>query len=280
MDYEEFCKSTYLNIFNDEYSSIKTKDPKKKEREAQKTAIRETTVAALREYQSIEAADIWKAVYAAHLYRKSGLDIPIEQVMQVVSAENSWVKSSGHAFEEIIKNLANEALNRHSIKAYLQKDLNMLIKKGQISNEVRDVSWLREQIAASSFDLYLAAQKDGERYIFSCMQTKTSIRDRVTRDREPSAMAMDAFFWSVAIVLDGDFLRLPKFVEMVNGGGSSYAHNGWHGLYVFSEKYTKDRIYPTNIELEVFSNHAVEAADYWLSQRQWFDKNWRPKKVV
>ena len=86
---------------------------------------------------------------------------------------------------------------------------------------------------------------------------------------------MQSFFWSVIIVLDGDFLKLPKFISMVNGGSSEYAENGWHGMYVFSNQNSEDRIYPTDLNLLNFKNHAVLAANYWLKQRQWFDINWK-----
>jgi len=67
-------------------------------------------------------------------------------------------------------------------------------------------------------NLFTIVNMDDKWYCFGCVQSKTSIRDRVTRDREPSLQAMQSFFWSTAVVLDGDFLRLPKFVSMVNGG--------------------------------------------------------------
>lgn len=86
---------------------------------------------------------------------------------------------------------------------------------------------------------------------------------------------MQSFFWSVIIVLDGDFLKLPKFISMVNGGSSEYEENGWHGMYVFSNQKSESRIYPTDLNLKNFKDHAIKAADYWLKQRQWFDKNWQ-----
>jgi len=77
------------------------------------------------------------------------------------------------------------------------------------------------------------------------------------------------------IVLDGDFLKNDKFVNMVNGGSLEFEQNGWHGMYVLSKQFNKDRIYSTDIEMTNLKEHAVEAAKYWLSQRQWFDHNWK-----
>ena len=76
--------------------------------------------------------------------------------------------------------------------------------------------------------------------------------------------------------MNGEFFTIDsKFIHMVNGG-ASFTGNGWHGLYVFSDKYTNGRIYPTNLNLDIFTDHAVKAAHYWLSQRQWFNRNWSP----
>ena len=121
-------------------------------------------------------------------------------------------------------------------------------------------------------------REDGKTFCYGCIQSKTSVRDRVTRDREPSLQAMASYFWSTIIVLDGDFLRLPKFISMVNGGTTEHPTNGWHGLYVFSEQYSGGRIYPTDLNFKNFKEHAVEAAHYWLTQRQWFDHEWHVTK--
>lgn len=244
------------------------------ETEAQKEAIKKATVDTMRAFPNEESAAIWKAVYEVHVHRKSGID-DADTIARVISADQSWKKSSGHAFEEMIKFLASAALEDTGIEIILQRDLNILIKAGEIANEPRDISWLKEQIKASVFDLYAVVTKaDGRKFCFGCIQSKTSVRDRVTRDREPSLQAMASYFWSTAIVLDGNFLRLPKFVSMVNGGTTEYPNNGWHGMYVFSEEYTGGRIYATDLEFKNFKEHAVQAANYWLTQRQWFDHSW------
>ena len=76
-------------------------------------------------------------------------------------------------------------------------------------------------------------------------------------------------------MLDGDFLKLPKFISMVNGGTVEHPENGWHGMYVFSDQYSQDRIYPIDLGFQTFRKHAVKAAQYWLAQRQWFNEHWR-----
>lgn len=283
----EICRDTYNAVYCDAVNRLNAeaathsrqgivseKKQEEIEKEAQKEAIKKTTVDTMRTFPREEASEIWKAVYEAHVHRKSGID-DADTIAKVVSADQSWKKSSGHAFEEMIKFLGNAALEGTNIEILLQKDLNILIKAGEIANEPRDISWLKEQIKSSVFDLYtIAIKEDGRKFCYGCIQSKTSVRDRVTRDREPSLQAMASYFWSVAVVLDGYFLRLPKFISMVNGGTTEYPQNGWHGMYVFSDQYSNGRIYATDLEFANFKEHAVRAADYWLTQRQWFDHDW------
>lgn len=246
---------------------------------AQKEAIKKATMEGIKRFPGVEASWIWRAVYETHVHRKSGI-MDADTISKVISADQSWKKSSGHALEEMIKILGAAALRDSGIDILLQRDLNTLIKAQKLSNEPRDISWLKEQIKANIFDLYTVVHTpDGKQFCYGCIQSKTSVRDRVTRDREPSMQAMRSFFWSTIIVLDGDFLKMPKFVSMVNGGTAEYAENGWHGMYVFSEQYTKDRIYPIDLDLKSFREHAITAARYWLTQRQWFNGQWRADNI-
>lgn len=246
---------------------------------SQKEAIKKATIEGIKHFPDIEAALIWRAVYETHVHRKSGIN-DADTISKVISADQSWKKSSGHAFEEMIKILGTAALHDSGIDILLQRDLNTLIKAQELNNEPRDISWLKEQIKASIFDLYAVVHTpDGKQFCYGCIQSKTSVRDRVTRDREPSMQAMQSFFWSTIIVLDGDFLKLPKFISMVNGGTAEHVENGWHGMYVFSEQYSQDRIYSINLDFKNFKEHAITAANYWLTQRQWFNGQWRADNI-
>ncbi len=245
------------------------------ERMAQKEAIKAAILRTMRKFQAVEPSRIWKSIYEIHVHHKSGID-DSDTIAKVISADQSWKKSSGHAFEELIKLLANAGLQESGIEILLQRDLSTILKAGELANEPRDISWLKEQVKGSVFDLFATyVDENGRRFCFGCIQSKTSIRDRVTRDREPSLAAMNSFFWSVAIVLDGDFLKLPKFKAMVNGGSAEYSDNGWHGMYVFSDLYSDGRIYPLHVDFGGFVAHAKQAASYWKRQRQWFDKKWK-----
>lgn len=279
----KFClaayKSTYkhsLHTLTKEYKGrdISGKKMDDFDREAQKSAIRIAITKALQKFPEEPVVELWNAIYRAHLFRKSGIS-NLETINKVISADQSWKKSSGHAFEEMIKEFAQLALHGTNIEVILQRDLNTLIKAKELANEPRDISWLREQIKSNIFDLYCILKIDNKKYCFGCVQAKTSIRDRVTRDREPSIHAMQSFFWSVVFVLDGDFLRLPKFISMINGGSDEFRENGWHGMYVFSAKEQMDRIYPLKMDFDTFKSHTLQAAEQWQKRRQWFDGSWK-----
>lgn len=244
------------------------------EHAAQKEAIMLATIQTLEAKPEANSTDVWKSVYAAHLYRKSGIDDP-EVLEKALSASQSWKKSSGHAFEEMIKLLGTTALHRDGIDIVLQRDLSKLIADGKIDNELRDIEWLKLQLEKDIFDLYAIIHYQERSFVFGCIQSKASVRDRVTRDREPSVHAMEHFFWSVIVVFDAEYLKMPKFRYMVNGGNDEFPFNGWHGMYVFDDRYIGDRIYKTNLQMETFKEHAKEAAAYWLSQRQWFNIDWK-----
>ena len=276
---DETSRLMKLAIASSKNSNISESKKKEIETIAQKEAIKTTIISGLTKFYDVEASQVWRAVYETHVNRKSGVDSS-ETIANVISADQSWKKSSGHAFEEMIKMLGTNALESYSIEIILQRDLNFLIKNGEIGNEPRDLSWLREQIRASVFDLYAVVTRSNKKFCYGVIQSKTSIRDRVTRDREPSIQAMESFFWSVAFTLDGDFLKNPKFRYMVNGGSNEHRNNGWHGMYVFSEKNTHERIYPTDLEMKNFKVHAVQAAEYWLTQRQWFNSAWIADEVA
>lgn len=284
----DFCGTIYANTYACERQRIEAEIlstsragliPASKEGEietaSQKEAIKVATIEGIKHFPEVEAALIWRAVYETHVHRKSGIN-DADTISKVISADQSWKKSSGHAFEEMIKILGTAALHDSGIDILLQRDLNTLIKAQELDNEPRDISWLKEQIKASIFDLYAVVHTpEGKQFCYGCIQSKTSVRDRVTRDREPSMQAMQSFFWSTIIVLDGDFLKLPKFISMVNGGTAEHVENGWHGMYVFSEQYSQDRIYSIDLDFKNFKEHAITAANYWLSQRQWFNGQWR-----
>lgn len=278
-----FCLEQYNYYFDKSYKeqiesfkgrALTERRKEEFEIEAQKQAIKFSIISGMEKFPNIGVAEIWSAIFQVHMYRKSGISDK-DVIDKVISADQSWKKSSGHAFEEMVKSIANLNLEGTNIEVILQRDLNNMIGNKEIHNEPRDISWLKEQIAGNIFDLYAITRKNGKTYCFGCIQAKTSIRDRVTRDREPSIQAMESFFWSCIFVLDGAFLKLPKFQHMVNGGSGEFQKNGWHGMYCFSDDFLGDRIYKTDLDLLNFKEHIIKASEYWQTQRQWMNRDWR-----
>lgn len=276
-----FCKNSYQASYTAAFDEYKTtyggtkKVLEDAERYAQKQAIRVALTDGVAAFPNEDVAVIWKNVYKVHIFRKSGLSVDEETIAKVISADQSWKKSSGHAFEELIKEIAGLSLANTNIEVILQKDLSLLLKANEIANEPRDIAWLEKMVAGAIFDLYALVTINEKKYCFGCIQSKTSVRDRVTRDREPSIHAMQSFFWSVCIALDGEFLKMPKFKSMVNGGSEEFPENGWHGMYVLSEIEEDDRLYHSTFDLDIFTKHAIQAANYWRTQRQWFNQDWK-----
>ncbi len=232
-DYREYCKLKYLELFAKfcetelKRGTIESLTEKKKDeiqRAAQKEAIKETFKTALDIYTPVvDAAQLWNAVYVAHVMRKANisgktkgttLNDEIDIIKSVISADQSWKKSSGHAFESFISETANPSLARYGIRLLLQRELTQLIEQSQIHNVNDDLEWIKQKVNDDVFDLYAIFSWQNHNHVFGCLQSKTSIRDRVTRDREPSLEAMTRSFLSIAVTLDGAFLKLPKFQEM------------------------------------------------------------------
>lgn len=64
---------------------------------------------------------------------------------------------------------------------------------------------------------------------------------------------------------------------MVNGGGS-YPTNSWHGMYAMSGiTGDNDRIYKTNERLDIFVQHAVQAANQLIADRRGLNRDWKAR---
>ena len=282
-DYRMFCKKRYSDIYVKMYeehlhgrkSSVAKKDS---ERLAQHDAILITFEEAYRKYEDIaNAAQIWNAIYNVHLRRKAKIEdlseLDEEVIDRIISGAQSWKKCSGHVFEDYIVQSTKEGLRKYHIRFVLQKELTRLLKEKKIGNENEDK--LEELAKSDDFDIYALVDFDNLNYVFGCIQAKTSIRDRVGRDREFSLPVMEQHFWSVAVTLDGAYLAMPKFEHMVNGGGDTqYCENGWHGMYAMSNISSKDRIYYDK-DLKFLIEDSRQAAQKFISARQRFDKYWK-----
>lgn len=278
MDIKEFCSNTYNGIFWESYAGIKRGAEETRRKKAQKLAIKKTLVLALREFPRVEPAKIWRAIKVAHVHKMSDID-DLELIEKVDKAVNSWKSSSGKAFEELLQQLANPELMKHGLELLMPKDVSELIKKEKLLNHDRDKKSLREWKKSQTFDLYLAMISDAGAVIFGCVQAKTSIRDRVTRDREPSIKAMSRNFVSIAFVLDPEELIRPKYLGMATGGTEEFETNGWHAFYAFCDDRAleRDRIHLVDLRMKKFVEHAVKGAEKFKNERQWLDASWNPE---
>lgn len=294
-----FCVSKYNDIYKEakerleaeaiESSRSRTITETKAEeieKDAQLEAIKNTMIEGRLIYPT-EIPLLWASIYKAHLYRKSGISDP-EVVARAVKAEQSWRASSGHAFEAMVTELASLALkgNKYNIRYILQKDLNTLLKAGELANQPTDIAWLKEKVKGSVFDVYVVAdvikrnpttEEDEVKTIcFGCVQCKTSIRDRVSRDIVPSREAMESKFWSTGFVLDGTMFSTPKYTFMVNGNpDTEFKKNGWHGIYVLSFDEDNDRIYGVDMDFDKVKIHTEKAFEQWYNDRMGFTIDWR-----
>ncbi len=283
VDYKKFIKNVYNDTYDEyviEHASSNRAPSDAVMRYARQAAIDKSFVESLIKYDGKEdQEDLWACIADIHKIHVANLeeysndeDVQIEILHRCLSAHQSWIKSSGHAFERYISCLDNTDLQDNEIRFILQKELTQLIKNDQLSNTVEDIAGLKSW--GKDFDLYAIQTIHKETHVFGCIQSKTSIRDRVGRDVGFSNNAMDGLFWSAAVTFDGTFLNMPEFINMVNGGGS-YPENGWHGMYAFSGiSENNGRIYKTDQYLKLFANHAIQAARQFISDRRRLNRSW------
>lgn len=285
-DLKSYVSNIYQKTYNKEYDiecqkpNISSQSARLK---AQRKAIDKALVESLLKYSpQVPESDIWNEIGIVHKLNVAQLDtfgIPQDQQADIIerclSAHQSWIKSSGHSFERYISNIESDILKKNEIRFILQSDLTYMIKHNLLANTQDDINGLKSW--GKDFDLYAIQSVHGDTHVFGCIQSKTSIRDRVGRDVTFSRNAMDNLFWSVAVTLDGSFLSMPEFIHMVNGGGS-YKTNGWHGMYAMSGiENTNGRIYKVDDSMHLLINHAVAAAKQFISDRRRLNVDWIPE---
>lgn len=285
-DYKEFCKEIYMQTYEATYPielGDRTSDAAKQSARlsAQRKAIDKALVEGLLHFSpDISESEIWEAIGITHKINVANLgDFNIAEehqesvIKRSLSAHQSWIKSSGHSFERYISNIDSDDLQRNEVRFILQSELTKMIKENRLANTTEDIAGLSSW--GKDFDLYAIQSIHGETHVFGCIQSKTSIRDRVGRDVTFSRNAMDGLFWSAAVTLDGAFLNMPEFIHMVNGGGS-YSLNGWHGMYAMSGiQESNERIYKVDDSLNLFVDHAIVAARQFISDRRMLNHEWK-----
>lgn len=187
--------------------------------------------------------------------------------------------SSSYALEETTRKVANPSLALQGIKILPRTELGVLLNQNKIVNQEPYMEWLRKQVKLNVFDTYLAISKNGNFKIYGGVQTRTSISDSGIEDRRESILSMKKFFMSVSIVLDGNNLENPVIKNLVNGCEFDNQINGWHGVYVLSNREIEiDRIHSIDVSLENFVRDVIEGAKFWTEQRQWFNHTWKPQR--
>jgi len=288
VDYKVFIRDLYKETWEHEFiievEDRQTMAARQAARlAAQRKAIDKALVESLIKYSpDVPESDIWKEIGLTHKLNVAELgDFGVQETDQpavierVLSAHQSWIKSSGHSFERYISNINSEALAKNEIRFILQSELTAMIRGNQLTNTPEDIEGLGSW--GKDFDLYAIQSVHGDVHVFGCIQSKTSIRDRVGRDVTFSHNAMDGLFWSAAVTLDGNFLNMPEFVHMVNGG-ASYRTNGWHGMYAMSGiEGNNGRIYKVDDSMDLFIKHAIAAAKQFISDRRQLNENWKPE---
>ena len=285
-DLKSYVSNIYQKTYNREYdiecqkSNITSQSARLK---AQRKAIDKALVESLLKYSpQVPESDIWNEIGMVHKLNVAQLDtfgIPQDQQANIIerclSAHQSWIKSSGHSFERYISNIESDILKKNEIHFILQSELTYMIRHNVLANTKDDINGLKSW--GKDFDLYAIQSVHGDTHVFGCIQSKTSIRDRVGRDVTFSRNAMDNLFWSVAVTLDGSFLNMTEFIHMVNGGGS-YKTNGWHGMYAMSGiEDANGRIYKVDDSMLLLINHAVSAAKQFISDRRRLNVDWIPE---
>lgn len=189
MDYTVFCRNTYNETWNQEYLiECQGKSQQAARLAAQRKAIDKTLVESLLNYSDrISEDEIWKNIAMVHKLNVAELsdfnipeDLQANVIERCLSAHQSWIKSSGHSFERYIAGIDSSELQRNEIKFILQSDLTKMIREGSLTNTPDDIKGLNSW--GKDFDLYAIQSIHGDAHVFGCIQSKTSIRDRVGRD--------------------------------------------------------------------------------------------------
>lgn len=282
MDYKLFCRDLYKQTWEQEFLiEVQNRTTVAARLAAQRKAIDKVLVESLLKFSpEVSESEIWNEIGMVHKINVAELsDFGIKEneqtevIKRCLSAHQSWIKSSGHSFERYISNIQSKDLQKNEIRFILQSELTKMIKEDTLTNTPEDIEGLSSW--GKDFDLYAIQSVHGDTHVFGCIQSKTSIRDRVGRDVTFSHNAMEGLFWSVAITLDGNFLNMPEFIHMVNGGGS-YGKNGWHGMYAMSGIADKnERIYKVDDSMGLFIEHAIEAAKQFIRDRRKLNENWK-----
>lgn len=294
LELKDECAKIYKKIYTTEYelqSKKKRKLEKNRKKDARNKALDETYIKVLMNHSAeidegkLDSKDVWEAISMVHKKMVADLDSlgidPDQQekvIEQVESSRQSWVRASGLSFERYIASTVNPLLKKKKLDVELKSpsEVKKLVEKNLLGNDPEDIKFISKW--DESFDLYAIQKIAGTLFVIGCIQAKTSIRERVGNDYSHSQQAMNRHFWSVAITLDGEFLGISKYINMVNGNKDTiFLTNGWHGMYALSRVNDNGRIYKLDKNLNLFVNHLEQALKKRIAGTANFDSSWIAK---
>lgn len=269
---EEFAKEEGLSEYQKETirnPEANTRFDKKRNQASDKMApIRVKALAyayekLIEEFPDEDEGEIWSVLQEIHINMLSDTTLSRQAIESVISAHQSWVKTSGTAFERFLA-------NRLSL---IMKEVK-IIKPGELATFERQGKNILNSdkiIGKSEDDLLIIHQLKRNFTIVGVIQAKTSTRDRMKMDTSHSQTMLESNLWSIHITIDpDDFLDKPKFRDMADGAGESGII--WHGVYKMSS-HTKEstRIFHFNRLI----SHLPQAVAAVLNEEM--DINWTPK---
>lgn len=171
-----------------------------------------------------DSGAIWTHLQKAHHQIVTGVALPIRVANQVISAFQSWAKTSGTSFERFIAHKMARIVPGLSVLK--PAELRELCKRNSVIN-IEKVKGVAED------DLFVVFESGTDLYLIGVIQAKTSVRDRMKMDAAHSKLMLEAGLWSAHITIDPDnFLGKPKFRNLADG--TSELGHVWHGVYKMS----------------------------------------------
>lgn len=210
----------------------------------------------LEKYPSTDPGVLWGNLQNAHveIMRRVGKN--------QTSANQSWVKSSGTAFEVFVQKMNKPPFQ--ILKPIEFKKLSMIFK-------VKNSDKL---IGRSEDDMMVVYESNNCFHLTGVIQAKTSIRDRMKMDMTHSQHMLNANLWSAFITIDPDgFLNKPKFKDLANGDSDDGVV--WHGVYAFSDTVAHgSRLHGA----DKFIPHLIDASESVI--RGEMNPMWTPQSIL
>jgi transcriptional regulator with XRE-family HTH domain len=218
-------------------------------------ALSEAFKKLLLKYPATDPGILWGRLQGAHINRL------VNDGKNGHSAAQSWVKSSGTAFELFVQNISAPPF-----KILKPKDFKKLSEKQAVKNSSK-------LIGRSEDDMMVVYESQGSLFLTGVIQAKTSIRDRFKMDMTHSKHMLEANLWSAFITIDPDgFLNKPKFNQLANGTSGEGVI--WHGVYALSHTVQMgDRLHDAGR----FTIHLIEASEAVVSGKM--RSTWAPATI-